>query len=331
MRPTSSAAIVRASNTQAFLVTNLTNIYYITGVHASYAVVLCTARNILLFVDSRYSEAAQKNAYTYCTVRPIEDLPKYMAKVQQCGFEADTMTIAQLAQWKRKNKNTKFVQKIGIIEKFRRTKGADELQTWRKAQRITQKLLQEVPQYLQWGTTEQQLAEMLRHRAVEMGAESLSFDPIVAYGPNSSRPHHSPSAKKLTKNSIIQIDIGARVGGYCADQSQIFFTGAKTAKQEKAYQAVAEAKAAAIAIVKPGVTNHALYNAVCAVLEQYTMRQYFTHSLGHGVGLDIHEGANISNRAPECALEGGEIITIEPGVYFPGEFGIRLEEEVIVL
>lgn len=330
MYPQKPATILAASQTKAFLVTNLTNIRYLTGLELSYGIVLVLSRSITVFVDSRYSEAAERNALPTVRVRSLLELPKAMNNIFECGFEANTMTVAELRNWKRKNKNTKFVQKQGIIEEFRRTKTPEEIKKFKKAQRITHQLMQAVPTFLEVGTTERGVAENLRHLAVTLGADSLSFDPIVAFAKRSSSPHHHPSNQKLTKGMMVQIDVGARYQGYCADQSQVFFTGNKTKKQAQAYQAVSEAKAAAIKLVKPGTTNHQLYKAACDVLEEYDMRQYFTHALGHGVGLDIHEGASLSDKVPERALEIGEIITIEPGVYFPGEFGIRLEEEIIV-
>tara|TARA_Y100000310_G_scaffold266656_2_gene278258 strand:- start:397 stop:1392 length:996 start_codon:yes stop_codon:yes gene_type:complete len=330
MVPSSPSQVLNASKTDAFLVSNLTNIRYLTGVELSAGAVLVTSRRIVLFVDGRYSEVAKKNARKGVQVQDRSALKKALARVLQCGCEADEVTLAQFRQWKRKYKNTKFVQRSGIIEEFRRVKSPQELTKFRKAQRITHTLLKKVPGLLKLGVTEKKVARSLLAIAEDLGADALSFEPIVAFGTHSSRPHHRASHSKLKKGQMVQIDIGARYHGYCADQSAVFFTGPKTKKQEHALKAVEEAKAEAVALVKEGVSTHDLDEAARGVLKSYGYEKEFCHSLGHGLGLDIHEGAHISVKAPEEFLQKGEIVTIEPGVYFAGQFGVRLEEEVVV-
>lgn len=192
-------------------------------------------------------------------------------------------------------------------------------------------MMDRIPSVLKGSITEKQLAEKLRQWAVELGADGLSFDPIVAFGTNSSSPHHHPSSRKLSKGHVVQIDIGARVNGYCADQSCVFFTAKKTPLQKRVFAAVSEAKSASINAIKVGVTNHKLDQIARDILKEENLEQYFTHSLGHGVGLDIHEGVSLSLKAKKTKLLKGEIITIEPGVYIPEKFGMRLEEEIIVV
>jgi Xaa-Pro aminopeptidase len=328
--PSSPKQVIDAAGTAAFLVSNLTNIRYLTDVDMSAGFLLITPRRITLFADSRYSEEAAKNVRKGIAVQPCKQLQNSLAKVQSCGCESDVVTLAQLGRWKRKFKNTKFVQKEGIIEEFRRTKEPAELRKFRRAQSMTQQVLRKVPRELKEGISEKQLARKLRDFAEKLGADSLSFDPIVAFGTHTSRPHHHPTDRKLQKGHLVQIDMGARYKGYCADQSAVFFTGPKTSKQERAYRAVTEAKSAATALVRDGVSTHDLDSAARAVLREYGYEKSFMHSLGHGVGLDIHEGVTLSVRAPELFLRKGEIVTIEPGVYFEGQFGIRLEDELIV-
>lgn len=330
MRPKKPSDVLAAAKTTGFLVSNLTNIRYLTGVELSTGFVLIKPRNMTLFVDGRYTEAAKKGRRRGVQIASIDTLPKVLSKVRLCGFESEDVTVERFASWKRKIKNTKFVQKKGIVEEFRRSKGPDELRHFREAQVITQKLIASVPKRLKRGVSEKGLAELLRRAAVDMGADELSFDPIVAFGENSALPHHHPTDRILKKGEIVQIDIGARVNGYCADQSAVFFTGKKTAKQTEVLDAVAEAKAAAIEAVKVGVETSELDLIARKVLKKYKLEKYFVHSLGHGVGLDIHEGVTLSCKAKPMKLLKNEVITIEPGVYIPGQFGIRLEEEVIV-
>ncbi|MDA0375705.1 MAG: Xaa-Pro peptidase family protein [bacterium] len=331
MRPARTSEILTASKTDAFLVTNLTNIHYLSGREVSTGFVLITAKKMTLLVDSRYREAAEKSVRKGIKVDDIDALKSLLKPIKRCGFESEDVTVARRAAWKKKLLNTKFVQSRGIIEEFRRSKEPDELQHFRKAQAITHQLMDTVPTLLKGSITEKQLAEKLRQIAIELGADELSFDPIVAFGTHTSSPHHHPSSRKLSKGHIVQIDIGARVNGYCADQSQVFFTAKKTPLQKKVYDALNRAKRESIAAIKSGVTNHQLDKIARDILKEDDLEQYFTHSLGHGVGLDIHEGVSISGKAKKQKLLKNEIITIEPGVYIPGKFGMRLEEEIIVM
>ncbi|MBT4367308.1 aminopeptidase P family protein [Candidatus Peregrinibacteria bacterium] len=330
MRPESSNKILNAAKTNAFLVTNLINIRYLTGFQVSSGIVLVTKSSIALYVDSRYLEAAEKSVYKNISVKPRENIKTALNRIKNCGVEADTMTIREYGKWKRKNKNTKFVQTEEVIQEFRKTKTPEELRKFKRAQSITRKIIESIPSMLKQGTTELEIAERIRRMAVDLGAEGLSFDPIVAFEANSSRPHHHPSNKKWKKGMMLQIDIGAKYKGYCADQSAVFFSKKKTKKQESTYKAVLEAKNKATKLVCSGASTHNLYQIACEVLNKYGMKDNFTHALGHGVGLEIHEGSSLTDKIPEAFLESGEIVTIEPGVYFPGEFGIRLEDEVIV-
>ncbi|HLD31988.1 MAG TPA: aminopeptidase P family protein [Candidatus Peribacteraceae bacterium] len=330
MYPSSPRQILNAAGVSAFLVSALTNIRYLAGVEMSVGFLLVTPQRFILFVDGRYTEAAREGVGRGVGVRDVGRMASALAKVRCCGCESEAVTLGQLRRWKRKFKNTKFVQKEGIVEGFRRTKGPEEIRKFRRAQRITQKLLRRIPQSLRQGITEKQLAWKLGEWAVCLGADSLSFDPIVAFGTHTSRPHHQPTDRVFRRGNIVQIDVGARYKGYCADQSMVFFTGRRTQKQERAFNAVSEAKVAAMKLVQAGASTHDLDGAAREVLRKYGCEKKFSHSLGHGVGLEIHEGVRISVRAPEEILRAGEIITIEPGVYFEGEFGIRLEEEVVV-
>lgn len=330
MRPQNSSQILRAAKTRNFVVTNLTNIRYLTGMEVSYGFVFIKPKGIHLYVDSRYVEAAQKEVRKGVEVHPLSVDTRPFDGISQCGFEADDVTVDRLSKWKRKNKNTKFIQKRGVIEEFRRSKEKDELKKFIKAQRITHELMARVPSALNRSITEKGLAELLRQWAVELGADGLSFDPIVAFGTHTSRPHHKPTTRKLKKGHIVQIDVGARYQGYCADQSEVFFTAQKTEEQQRVYSAVARAKEESMKLVKVGVTNHVLDTMARKILAEENLEEYFTHSLGHGVGLDIHEGPSLSKKASKTKLLKNEIVTIEPGVYIPGKFGMRLEEEIVV-
>lgn len=329
MRPSSPRSLLLYAKTPAFLVTNPMNIRYLTGVELSSGALLITLRRMTLFTDARYREEAG-GADSGIRVRDLDALTTALRAVPSCGFEGDIVTVAQRDRWKKKFRGTRFLSTEGVLMHFRRSKDKEELRSFRRAQRITWDLLKAVPAWLRHGVTERELAHLLLTHARESGAEELSFDPIVAFGSHTSHPHHHPTTRGFKKGDIVQIDVGARVEGYCADQSRVFFTGKVTAEQERSLTAVAEAKEKAENKVRSGASTHELDRLARSVLRHYGMEEAFGHSLGHGVGLEIHEGVTLSQKRPDEKLLKSEIITIEPGVYFPGKFGIRLEDEVIV-
>jgi len=329
MRPPSSKILLRHAKTPAFLVTNLTNIRYLTGAEVSAGAVLFTPRQTQFFVDARYHEMAAGSA-TGCIVRPMDDLAKMLERISACGCEAETVTLAQKERWKKGFRSTRFFPKHGVVAHFRRSKDPDELRRFRRAQQITHELLKRLPATLRTGVTEREIAWKLLEWARSLKADGLAFDPIVAFGSHTSRPHHHQTTRALKKGDIVQIDVGARFEGYCADQSAVFFTGRKTQQQERALAAVQEAKREAERMVRAGVSTHALDRIAHSILKKHGVEEAFSHSLGHGVGLEIHEGVTLSQLRPDEKLLASEIVTIEPGVYFPGKFGIRLEDEVIV-
>lgn len=328
MRPRSRVLLAKAG-LPALLISDLTNIRYLTGMSLSSGLVLVVPRAYILFADSRYTEAAAEGVFEDVDTRDIDDLPKVMKKIPLCAYEEEQVTVARLRRWKKVWTESKLVPSSGIVEWHRRSKSDPELKHIRRAEKITRELLRRIPSALKVGVTEIGLAWTIEQWARELGAERMSFDSIVAFGTHTSRPHHHPTVKKLTKNTIVQIDIGVVVRGYCSDRSAVYFTGPIPAQQERAYKAVLEAKDAAKKICKAGVATKDVDEAARKVLRSYGMEEAFTHSLGHGVGLDIHEGIGLSPRSKEVLLEN-EVVTIEPGVYFPGTFGIRLEDMVIV-
>ncbi len=329
MHPRTSKELLERAKVGSFLVTDPTSIRYLTGLSMSAGIMLITPKKFILFVDSRYTEMA-KGAKGDFAVRDIDRLPKYLEEQKECGFEAETVTVSRFRNWKKKFPSTKFVHTTGVVDHFRRSKDSDELRIVRRAMKMTSELLRRVPSLLRKRITEEGLARQLLLWAFDMGAEGLSFEPIVGFGTHTSSPHHHPTSRSLQKGHIVQIDVGVKYKGYCGDMSEVFFTAKPTAEQERIYSALCEAKDKAKAAVKIGATTHELDRIARDVLTRENLNQYFTHALGHGVGLDVHEGVTLSQKAPVKTLLPGEVITIEPGVYFPGKFGMRVEEMVIV-
>jgi len=328
MRPTPRTLLEQA-NQPFLLVSNLTNIRYLTGMQLSDGLLLVTPRSFVLFLDGRYTEAAMQEVLPGVLVRPIVSLEKSLAKVAECGFEEEHVTVAELRKWKQKFSATKFVRTQDSVEAFRRTKSDDELKFLRRAHRITEEMLRRVPAALRKGITEKALAWKLQTWARELGGDGVSFDPIVAFGTHSSRPHHHPTTRALQKGHLVQIDVGAVYRGYAADLSQVFFTDDPTPLQRDVLQAVTDAKDAAIDAIVAGASTREIDALARKVITQKGFEP-FPHALGHAVGLDVHESPVLSPRYPNAQLQAGEVLAIEPAIYLPGKFGMRLEEMVIV-
>jgi len=330
MLPSSPSQVLRQAKVPALLISDLVNIRYLTGAEISSGLILIKPTKYHLFTDARYLEAVSKRPKTHLRIHGISKLEKALENTRRCGIESEAVTVATLEKWKRKYKSTKFVHTKGVLAHFRRTKEEDEIRKFKRAQRITREIIRRVPSVLRKGITERALAWKLEVWARELGADSLAFDPIVAFGSHTSRPHHKPTDRKLTKGHLVQVDVGAKFNGYCADQSMIFFTKEPTTFQQKVLVALEDARDQVTETIEPGITNHALDKLARKTLSSYGLEEYFTHALGHGLGLEIHEGVSLSQKSPRKKLLANEVITIEPGVYIPGKFGMRLEEEVVV-
>ncbi len=311
------------------LVTDLVNIRYLTGIPLSAGSVLVRQTRSMLFVDDRYLEHAGYGRRGM-RVRHIRELPHVLGRIRRCGFEVEHVTVAQHDSWKKKFPRTRLVPCKDVIEYLRRQQRPDELSSLRRAEHITEELLRRIPVALRARPTERGLAWKLRLWAHEGGADSLAFEPIVAFGSHTSRPHHYPTERRLRGGDLVQVDVGAKYRGYCADRSAVYFTGEPTDAQRKVHTALQEALNVTKAAVRVGVTNRALDRLARRVLRRHGFEREFCHALGHGVGLDIHEGVTLSEKAPLTKLLHGEVIAIEPGLYFPGKFGMRLEEMVYV-
>lgn len=329
MRP-SPQKLLDCAEVPALLVTHPVHIRYLTGMSVRSGFVLVLKHSYVLCTDARYRESAEHQVRRGVLVRENTEAERILAKVRTFGFEEEQMTVARLGRWKRRFPNTKFVRIGDVVGEFRRRKDREELRLVRRAERITREMLRRVPSVLRSTTTERGLAWKLRQWAQELGAEGLAFDPIVAFGTHTSRPHHEPTNRVLQKGHLVQVDVGAVYRGYCGDLSRVYFTAEPTREQERAYRAVMEAKNAVIDAVGPGVSARSLDQIARSVLRTYGMEEAFCHALGHGVGLEVHEGMTLSSRTTDRVLLKGEVITIEPGVYFPGRFGIRLEDMVVV-
>lgn len=204
-----------------------------------------------------------------------------------------------------------------------------ELKNIEKAQRITEKIFRVLKAQLKYGITEHGIARSVRTLAHEFGADGLSFPPIIAIAENSTSPHHRITNRKLKRGDMILIDIGTKYAGYNSDMTRIIFTKPPTTEQTKIYNLVLRAQAAAIKNLRPGIAGNAADELARNIIRKAGYEKNFKHSLGHGVGLNIHELPRLSKKYKK-RIPAGAVVTVEPGIYLPGKFGVRIEDMVVI-
>jgi Xaa-Pro aminopeptidase len=314
------------------IVTKPANVTYTTGFMGDDSWAVITKRAFYLLTDSRYTEQAEKECIGCGIIQRKDSLADALAKlfkklksVRTVAVEKTTSVAAFEALKKRLKLRLKAVS--DIVETVRRTKDSSEIAAIKASALIAAKALKKTVGYIKPGVSESELAGRLDFEIRKLGARN-SFETIIAFGPNASRPHHQPGKRKLKKIDTVLIDFGARYKGYCSDITRSFAAGGPTRFFEKVYEAVQQAQAAAIQTVKGGVEMVKVDAAARGVISSYDLPVY-GHGTGHGFGLEIHEIPFLKAEA-KGKLKAGDVITIEPGVYLPGKLGVRIEDDVLV-
>lgn len=329
------SAVVRSLKHLSFdgaIITSTANVSYLTGFrgHDSWALVI--GGRVYLLTDSRYTEQALQECPNCKVIKRSGDIVSETAniiagskQVKVIGVE-DTTSVAVFSAI-RKKVGAKVGKISNVVEQARAIKSADEIALIQKASKIADASLASALKQIAVGITESQLAGAIEFEMRKRGT-TVSFDTIVAFGPNGSRNHHSPGRRKLKKRDTILIDFGCRCKGYCSDKTRCFAVGEPTKVYKKAYDAVADAQAAGIKAVANGVSGSEIDAIVKGVIESAGFIPY-AHGLGHGLGLEVHEMPSVRNECKD-KLRTGQVITIEPGIYIPGKFGIRIEDDILV-
>ncbi|MDO8363840.1 MAG: aminopeptidase P family protein [Actinomycetota bacterium] len=328
-----------AAGHEALLVSDLTNVRWITGFTGSNGWVVIDHEGLTLVTDGRYGvQAAQQLAAAgvvgevlvgATTTDTQAHLAALCGRHDRVGFEAEHVSFAQHARWAAAF-DTELSSAGGIVEAERRVKDADEIDAMARACRIADQALAEVAPRLGEGLTEAQVRNLLEVRMRELGATGPSYETIVASGPvNGALPHHRPTDRVITAGDLVIIDVGALVDGYHSDMTRTFVTGEPTAQQQELYEVVLAAQRAGVAAVAAGVSVKQLDGVCRGIITEAGFGDWFTHGTGHGVGLLIHEDPFV-NRAGDAILQVGDVVTVEPGVYHGGFGGIRVEDLVVV-
>ena len=326
---------LEAARADALLVTDLTNVRYLTGFAGTNAQVLVSATRALLLTDPRYEaraasivDAAEVVVYPYA-LRDV--LPEQLLsdRIGALGIEASTMSVAERDELAGQLDGIELVATRNLIEALRRSKDPDEVAKIRAAVEIADDAFGWVLDRLVPGVTERQVALDLEMRMRLSGAEEVSFPPIVGSGPLSAHIHHTPSERALEKGDLVLLDFGARVDGYCSDLTRTVALGAPSDEEAELYVTILEAQAAAMGQLEAGVDAAYIDRCARTVIERSGHGDRFGHGLGHGVGLDIHEAPTLK-KVSDDVLATGDVVTIEPGVYLPDAGGIRIEDVCLV-
>ena len=319
----------------AMLITSESGELYALGFHGE-GMLLVTKDGGHYSTDGRYIEAAEEQVTGVelaCIGAGKTHLSMAKAyieeyKLHNVGFESSAMTV---------DEHRRYTQELpciltpaqSLLDDLRAAKDEGEIEAMKKAQKITDDAFKAVLSFIRPGMTEQEIAARLVYEMLRMGAEKVSFDPIVAAGPNGSRPHAIPGDRVIEQGMFVTMDFGCKVDGYCSDMTRTVAVGHPDEEMEKVYQIVLEAQKAGINAAKAGVPGKEIDAAARRVIEEAGYGEYFNHGFGHSLGIDIHENPN-ANAREEKELPEGAVISAEPGIYIPGKFGVRIEDVLIL-
>ena len=340
------AGATKKAGAEALLVADPADVRYLTGFSGSNAALLVGGRKATLFTDGRYTEQARLEAggsgvgieiVESGTVTAAAVASALSAGVTRCGYDPGKTTVAGLyalrAGLPAKLRKSWFVAAPGLTAKLREVKDEGEQQRMREAAQLGCVLFDHVLEHMVPGATEMEVAMALEYMARLNGAERMSFETIVAGGERSALPHGRATLAKLPRRGFVVLDFGVVLDGYCSDMTRTVHMGPARRGEREVYEAVLEAQEAGVAAVRAGVFPSEVDEAARAVLRARGLEEWFTHSTGHGVGVEIHEAPRLGKKRPgseEERLKAGMIVTIEPGVYMPGKFGVRIEDTVLV-
>jgi len=321
----------------ALLVSHLPNIRYLCGFAGSSGLLLVEESGSVFFTDVRYDTQAHaevKGAKVVIARQAVlsaaADRIAALRGKQAIAIEAEHVTVSD-----RKRLNDLLPSHLRLknasllVERARMVKDEDELALIRNAVNLGAKLFDRALEVIRPGVKESDVAAEMEYAARRAGAEDMSFSTIIASGERSALPHGRASDKPIKAGGFVVCDFGVILAGYCSDQTRTVWVGSVSEDARVAYEAVLEAQLAAVAAVRPGVSVGEVDGAARKVLRKRGLGRYFTHSTGHGVGLEIHEAPRVA-AGQKAVLQPGMVITIEPGVYFPGKWGVRIEDMVTV-
>ena len=329
--------LIRRAEVDGLYVSALVNIRYLTGFTGSAGHLIVTRDEAILYTDGRYqTQAGEQTAGLGVEVvifreKPVENFLDEVRKkrFQRLGIEVNRLSHAMFRQLKKSAPRRKLVELNGLVEGLRAIKSDEEIAAIRRSIELNSKALDLACAKARPSWTEARLAAEIDHAARTLGASRPAFETIVASGAHGGLPHAQPRNVRLVPRSMVVIDQGAILDGYTSDMTRMVAFGRPGPEQRDVFQAVLESQLAAIDSVKAGVSARTVDRAARTTLKRFKLDEFFVHSTGHGLGLEVHEGPRLRPNEDQ-RLKSGMVITIEPGVYLEGRFGVRIEDVVVV-
>jgi Xaa-Pro aminopeptidase len=328
--------LISKAKLDALLITHPANWYYLTGFTGESGALIAGRGGATLISDGRFTTQAGEEADSVRYIEQkgslVESTGRFLTgkSLRRVGFDPAQLSVAQLRSLRRSaGARTEWISASGLVESLRIRKEPGELAVMRRAAILAGDVLTGALKLLKPGVTENEVAAEIEYQMRMGGASGPAFETIVAFGERSALPHARPTAKRLRKNELVVLDLGVILAHYCSDITRTVHVGRASARVKQWYKAVLEAQGAAISAVKAGASSGDVDAAARQVLAGCNLDQYFTHSTGHGLGLEVHEDPRVA-RGQTTRLESGYVVTIEPGVYMAGVGGIRIEDDVAV-
>jgi|SRR6266496_2469858 len=327
--------VLNRQKLDSLLITHLPNIRYLCGFTGRSGALLVADSGAVFFTDGRYSEQADAEVQA-SKIRIVRKSALAAAtqalktaRLRRIGVEAARLTVAERAAVAATVGTRRLIDAPPIVEELREVKDIDEIGRIRAACRLGIELFDRLKGVLRPGISEAEVAGELEFTARKRGVEQMAFPTIIAAGQRSALPHARASTAAISPRAFVVCDFGVILAGYCSDMTRTVHVGLPQPKARRVYNGVREAQQAALEAVKPGVIAGEVDRAARNLLKKIGLDKFFTHSTGHGVGLEIHEEPRVA-AGQKKELKAGMVITIEPGAYLPGEWGVRIEDTVVV-
>lgn len=322
---------MQSEGLEAIYTDDLSEVRWISGFTGSHGAVLVTHTQAHIATDGRYDQQVRSESPTMAVVigRHLPALLGAIAAREGVAVHVSPHRTTVSVLRALESESATVTPEGTPIGRLRQIKDAGEMAALREACRLTDAALLDIAYGPVTGVTERELAVRLERRMVDLGAEAPAFATIVAAGPHSAIPHHQPTHRVIATGDLLKIDFGARVDGYHADMTRTFIIGSPEGWQQEIHEVVHRAQQAGVAAARAGVPAVDVDRAARSIIEQAGYAEYFTHGLGHGVGLDIHEEPYLGATAT-ATLSAGSAITVEPGIYLPGRGGVRIEDTLVV-